>query len=58
MKPEYKAFSDRIKAAGRDKSKLQALEKRIEKHYNLGTLSTTEFKTLDLMIFNRQVTHV
>lgn len=52
MKDNYKALAAKIKTKGAD---LEKLEKAIESHQRNGTISTKEFRLLDLMIFNRQV---
>lgn len=44
-------FRDKIKLAGLDE--LHAIEKRLVRHYNAGTLNQADFTKLDMMCFNR-----
>jgi len=45
----YKAFQERIDCAGY--AELKALEKRVDLHYELGTLTVSEYRKLDTRIF-------
>ena len=48
-------MSQRIKAATRDLKELNSLEKSLTRLYNAGIFNTSEYKRLDLMIFDRQI---
>lgn len=48
-------LKEKIRIAWKSYDKLRDLDKRIEKHYNAGTISLNGFKRLDSMILNRMV---
>lgn len=52
MSETYKALSDQVKAA-RSIPSLISLEKRLERHYNNGTITARELQRLDLMVMDR-----
>ena len=52
-KTSYQTLSARIKAT-KTLEDLNALEKRIDKFYQAGCLTVSEYRRLDLMVFDRQ----
>ena len=51
----YKEMNERVKSASTDKKSLERLNVSASRLYNAGLLNVSEFKTLDLMIFDRLI---
>ena len=51
----YQSLAQLIKDASRDAESLDALDRRIRHHFELGTITGSEFARLDSMIFDRLV---